>query len=114
MAHPTTSTTEMDPPPSAAERPPIPNFDDPPDRTSTAAFSINNSALEVDSSSISHDDSDADSAIADVRGQSSMQSVTLSTYAFVEEHERTFYKYKEGKYVLPNDGEEQNRLDLQY
>jgi ubiquinone/menaquinone biosynthesis C-methylase UbiE len=32
----------------------------------------------------------------------------------VEEHGRTFHKYKEGKYVLPNDGEEQNRLDLQH
>lgn len=32
----------------------------------------------------------------------------------MEEHGRTYHKYKQGKYVLPNDVEEQNRLDMQH
>lgn len=32
----------------------------------------------------------------------------------VEEHGRTFNAYREGIYLLPNDGDEQDRLDLQH
>jgi SAM-dependent methyltransferase len=32
----------------------------------------------------------------------------------VEEHGRTYHSYKQGAYYLPNDGEEQARLDLQH
>ena len=32
----------------------------------------------------------------------------------IEEHGRTYHHYKADSYVLPNDGEEQNRLDLQH
>ena len=114
IAHSTTSPTEPSPPPSTTEHPSTLNPDDPAETASTAASSINNSVLEVDSSSASHDNSDADSAISDVRGLSSTQSANSSIYDFVEEHGRTYHKYKEGKYLLPNDGEEQNRLDLQH
>ncbi|EAQ84712.1 hypothetical protein CHGG_08726 [Chaetomium globosum CBS 148.51] len=40
----------------------------------------------------------------------SSASVSSSVYEFVREHGRTFHKYKEGKYFLPNDKREQNRL----
>jgi hypothetical protein len=32
----------------------------------------------------------------------------------VEEDGRTFHRYKQGKYHLPNDLQEQDRLDLQH
>lgn len=32
----------------------------------------------------------------------------------IPEHGRTYHSYKEGSYLLPNDGEEQDRLDLQH
>lgn len=32
----------------------------------------------------------------------------------MEEYGRTFNAYREGKYLLPNDGDEQDRLDLQH
>ncbi|KAJ9142395.1 S-adenosyl-L-methionine-dependent methyltransferase [Pleurostoma richardsiae] len=56
--------------------------------------------------------SDIDSAIGSVR--SSTMSINSSIYEFVEENGRTYHKYKEGKYHLPNDAEEQDRLDLQH
>jgi len=46
--------------------------------------------------------------------QGSTQSVRESIYEFVEEHGRTFHRYKQGKYWLPNDEPEQERLDLQH
>ncbi|UNI13582.1 hypothetical protein JDV02_000311 [Purpureocillium takamizusanense] len=32
----------------------------------------------------------------------------------IEEHGRTYHSYKQGTYLLPNDGAEQDRLDLQH
>lgn len=32
----------------------------------------------------------------------------------IEEHERTYHSYNAGSYLLPNDGLEQERLDLQH
>jgi SAM-dependent methyltransferase len=32
----------------------------------------------------------------------------------IEEHGRTYHAYKQGAYLLPNDAEEQNRLDIQH
>ncbi|KAK0724066.1 S-adenosyl-L-methionine-dependent methyltransferase [Lasiosphaeris hirsuta] len=60
------------------------------------------------------EDSDADSALGDVEAQQSSQSVRASIYEFVEEHGRTFHRYKQGRYWLPNDEMEQERLDLQH
>ncbi|KAF8860002.1 S-adenosyl-L-methionine-dependent methyltransferase [Acephala macrosclerotiorum] len=45
---------------------------------------------------------------------SSTQSVSSSLYEHVEEHGRTYHRYKEGQYPLPNDETEQNRLDFQH
>jgi len=60
------------------------------------------------------DSTDADSAISDVRALSSTNSVRSSVYDYVEENGRTFHRYKDGKYALPNDAVEQDRLDLQH
>jgi ubiquinone/menaquinone biosynthesis C-methylase UbiE len=107
----------MDPhgnPPSATEPLTPANLDTVPGDTSmidAPVTSLGNSTLEVDFSSSTHDDSDARSFTSKL---SSTHSATSSIYDFVEEHGRTYHKYKEGKYILPNDVEEQNRLDLQH
>ncbi|KAF2674431.1 S-adenosyl-L-methionine-dependent methyltransferase [Microthyrium microscopicum] len=45
---------------------------------------------------------------------SSLTSVRSSLYNHVQEHGRTYHAYKDGKYVLPNDEKEQDRLDRQH
>ncbi|KAE9365763.1 S-adenosyl-L-methionine-dependent methyltransferase [Stipitochalara longipes BDJ] len=85
--------------------------DIPEDTLMSDAPSISSSALEVDSTPSTRDISDADSFVSNL---SSTNSATSSIYDFVEEHGRTYHRYKQGKYVLPNDIEEQNRLDLQH
>jgi SAM-dependent methyltransferase len=100
--------------PSVAEPLTHANVDNVPDdklMTEASASSIGDSILEVDHSSSTQDDSDTHSIASSF---SSTHSATSSVYDFVEEHGRTYHKYKEGKYVLPNDVEEQNRLDLQH
>lgn len=64
--------------------------------------------------SIDTDSSDADSALGSVRAQSSSVSASSSIFDFVEEHGRTWHRYHEGKYFMPNDIPEQERLDLQH
>lgn len=59
-------------------------------------------------------DSDADSAMGDITGALSTSSLRSSIYDYVEEHGRTFHRYKQGKYWMPNDKIEQDRLDLQH
>ncbi|KAI1499756.1 S-adenosyl-L-methionine-dependent methyltransferase [Biscogniauxia marginata] len=46
--------------------------------------------------------------------RSSTGSLRSSIYNFVEENGRTYHRYKEGRYFLPNDSAEQERLDLQH
>ncbi|KAI1438202.1 S-adenosyl-L-methionine-dependent methyltransferase [Xylaria sp. CBS 124048] len=41
-------------------------------------------------------------------------SLDPALYEFVEENGRTYHKYKQGRYFLPNDSLEQDRLDLQH
>ncbi|KAH9217292.1 S-adenosyl-L-methionine-dependent methyltransferase [Leptodontidium sp. 2 PMI_412] len=41
-------------------------------------------------------------------------SVRSSVFQFVQENGRTYHAYREGKYYLPNDEMEQDRLDLQH
>ncbi|KAJ8123587.1 hypothetical protein O1611_g9552 [Lasiodiplodia mahajangana] len=45
---------------------------------------------------------------------SSTQSVSSSIYDHVVENGRTYHRFKEGKYLLPNDEREQKRLDFQH
>ncbi|KAK2757483.1 methyltransferase domain-containing protein [Colletotrichum kahawae] len=79
---------------------------------STHVPSTTASSVEL---SIDSDMSDADSALGIDGGRaSSSASVASSVYRFVEEFGRTYHRYKEGKYFLPNDEQEQGRLDLQH
>ncbi|RFU25119.1 hypothetical protein B7463_g11214, partial [Scytalidium lignicola] len=57
---------------------------------------------------------DKDSAIAGVSIATSTASLRSSIYEHIEENGRTYHRYKQGKYPLPNDKEEQDRLDLQH
>lgn len=57
--------------------------------------------------------SDSDSAIgSDI--QSSTMSLRSSLYETIMENGRSYHKYKEGQYFLPNDDIEQDRLNLQH
>lgn len=77
-----------------------------PDHSSLSAMSHISTGLSVDS--------DADSAMGDMSSLLSTTSIRSSIYEFVEEHGRTFHRYKQGKYWMPNDQIEQERLDLQH
>jgi len=93
IMHSTTSSTEPTPPPYTIVHPSTSNLDDPA-TASIAASSVYNYVLEVDSTSTPYDNSDADSAISDVRGLSFTQSASSSIYNFVEEHGRTYHNTK--------------------
>ena len=43
-----------------------------------------------------------------------MGSVTSSIYTYETENGRTYHAYKRGKYVMPNDEGEQERMDSRY
>ncbi|PNH52362.1 hypothetical protein VD0003_g4944 [Verticillium dahliae] len=73
----------------------------------TGADPVSVQALEADS-----DLSDADSAIQSLA--SSSESITSSILRSREENGRTYHAFREGKYVLPNDEGENERLDLQH
>ncbi|KAF2246213.1 S-adenosyl-L-methionine-dependent methyltransferase [Trematosphaeria pertusa] len=62
----------------------------------------------------SDDSGDADSAIGGLSYASSTTSARSEIYALVEEFGRTYHGYKAGKYVMPNDEKERDRLDLQH
>ncbi|KAH9995947.1 S-adenosyl-L-methionine-dependent methyltransferase [Xylariaceae sp. FL0662B] len=49
-----------------------------------------------------------------INRRSSTMSLDSSLYHFIEENGRTYHRYKEGRYFLPNDEAEQDRLDLQH
>jgi len=57
-------------------------------------------------------DNDRDSAVGGMSLMSSTMSVRSSVYEHVEENGHTYHRYKEGKYPLPNDENEQERLGL--
>ncbi|KAB5518858.1 methyltransferase domain-containing protein [Coniochaeta sp. 2T2.1] len=57
---------------------------------------------------------ETDSSLGDTDRLSSNASATPSVYDFVQEFGRTYHKYKEGKYFLPNDEKERDRLNLQH
>ncbi|KUJ09365.1 S-adenosyl-L-methionine-dependent methyltransferase [Mollisia scopiformis] len=68
--------------------------------------------IEVDSNPRA-DNSDADSAIGSMPGSSTV-SLRESVFNYIEENGRTYHAFHAGKYVLPNDEVEQERLDLQH
>ncbi|KAI0551414.1 S-adenosyl-L-methionine-dependent methyltransferase [Xylaria curta] len=57
---------------------------------------------------------DGDSALGSMSLFSSTQSLNSSIYNHVVENGRTYHRFKEGKYLLPNDENEQKRLDYQH
>ncbi|TVY88308.1 Secondary metabolism regulator [Lachnellula willkommii] len=77
---------------------------DTPDSTKESALQH----LDVD------DTDDRDSALGGMTVQTSTMSVDSSIYNYVQENGRTYHKYKEGKYMLPNDEAEIDRLELQH
>ncbi|EKJ68620.1 hypothetical protein FPSE_11196 [Fusarium pseudograminearum CS3096] len=61
------------------------------------------------------DDNPVEIEPSDVQdNSSSTDSLRDSIFDFRRENGRTYHKYKEGKYNLPNDTEELQRLDLQH
>jgi len=52
--------------------------------------------------------SDADSIGSD------LTSISSSVFNYQYENGRRYHAYRAGKYILPNDEEEQNRLDLMH
>ncbi|KAI8623129.1 S-adenosyl-L-methionine-dependent methyltransferase [Xylariaceae sp. FL1651] len=64
--------------------------------------------LEIDN------DWDRDSALGGMSHLSSTQSIHSSIYDHVIENGRTYHRFKEGKYMLPNDEKEQKRLNYQH
>ncbi|KAF5638082.1 methyltransferase [Fusarium sp. NRRL 52700] len=68
-------------------------------------------ALEVDEAE-ADTTSDTDS-LGSIEG-SSTSSITSSILKYRHENGRTYHAYKDGQYVIPNDEQEQDRLDLQH
>lgn len=69
-----------------------------------------NEDLDVDAEAIA-DDQDS---TYDERTLDSTQSVSSSIFEYEEVHGRTYHAYHEGKYYLPNDETEQERIDVMY
>ncbi|KAG9248500.1 S-adenosyl-L-methionine-dependent methyltransferase [Calycina marina] len=57
---------------------------------------------------------EVDSIKSDSSGGPASTGHTIADPASVEDFGRTFHGYKDGKYFLPNDGPEQDRLDIQH
>ena len=60
------------------------------------------------------DSSDADSALGSDASSSDTTSIASSIRGYKYEYGRRYHAYQEGKYVLPNDEAEQDRLDLHH
>lgn len=60
------------------------------------------------------DDNDSAIATEDLEDMSSTTSIGSSILRYRQENGRTYHAYKDGKYLLPNDEGENDRLDLQH
>ncbi|TEA22184.1 Secondary metabolism regulator LAE1 [Colletotrichum sidae] len=76
------------------------------DATTTA--NVNNDILAADF------DTDDASSLNESLNASSTTSLGQSVLEYREENGRTYHAYKEGKYYIPNDAREIDRLDLQH
>ncbi|KAL3420426.1 methyltransferase domain-containing protein [Phlyctema vagabunda] len=74
----------------------------------SSSSSLQNEQIEVDDQSAPEDPYAGDEEVA-----ASTASAKSSIFRYQEENGRTYHAYKAGKYVLPNDEPENNRLDLQ-
>ncbi|KAK0609883.1 S-adenosyl-L-methionine-dependent methyltransferase [Bombardia bombarda] len=99
---------------SASPPPPPDVSGSPPAAGSPAAIAgpTTEEALVVDTDQID-DNADADSSYGTSIASSSA-SLASSILKFRQENGRTYHSYKEGKYILPNDELENDRLDLQH
>ncbi|POR34763.1 Uncharacterized protein TPAR_05033 [Tolypocladium paradoxum] len=75
--------------------------------------------LQVDTEAYDEDGgddggADGDSAIGSDRNTAFTGSLTSSIFHYQYENGRRYHAYREGQYVLPNDTQEQERLDLQH
>ncbi|EXJ76979.1 hypothetical protein A1O3_10136 [Capronia epimyces CBS 606.96] len=66
--------------------------------------------VEVDEN---ENDNDTDSSLGD-NLSTATESVRSSLFQGVYENGRLYHKYKDGAYILPEDGPEQERLDMQH
>ncbi|OHE95150.1 methyltransferase domain-containing protein [Colletotrichum orchidophilum] len=73
----------------------------------------NTGPLEPDNGDGIDSNDDSDSAMG-VSVPGSSASMTSSIMRYREENGRTYHAYREGRYVLPNDAVENERLDLQH
>jgi hypothetical protein len=71
-------------------------------QTSMESSSIYSTGLDVDSNPTETDNEDGDSALG-ASIYSSTYSTRSSVYDYVEENGRTYHRFKQGKYHLPND-----------
>ncbi|KAE9366332.1 S-adenosyl-L-methionine-dependent methyltransferase [Stipitochalara longipes BDJ] len=77
------------------------------------AYAAFPSELEIGTDSSDSGSRDDDSALGgSVLGSTS--SLRSSIYDYLEENGRTYHAFNSGKYMLPNDIREQDRLDLQH
>ncbi|KAH7378961.1 methyltransferase domain-containing protein [Cadophora sp. MPI-SDFR-AT-0126] len=88
-------------------------FGSPVQQVNNSSHAGDHDHTEVAIGADAYDDSDLDSALGLERRDS---TATVSSEAFkpVEKHGRRYHGYQEGKYLLPNDEQEQDRLDLQH
>ncbi|KAK7914479.1 methyltransferase domain-containing protein [Apiospora marii] len=73
-----------------------------------------NRDAEADQTTDISENDDKDSAVEMGSHGTSTYSMTSSVAERLEENGRTYHSYKDGKYLLPNDEAELDRLDLQH
>ncbi|KAL3426807.1 methyltransferase domain-containing protein [Phlyctema vagabunda] len=71
-------------------------------------------AQPTDHSTEENDWSDNDSALGSEGNASSTASLSESVMKYRQENGRSYHRYKDGKYLIPNDEGENDRLDLQH
>ncbi|KAI1043840.1 hypothetical protein LB505_010712 [Fusarium chuoi] len=69
--------------------------------------------IQIQDAIAAADDDDADSSIGE-EVEPSVVSISSSILAYRQENGRSYHALSSGKYVLPNDEEENERLDLQH
>jgi SAM-dependent methyltransferase len=58
--------------------------------------------------------SDSDSAIGDTNSSAYTESLRSSLFQSIQENGRGYHKYRDGHYFIPEDEQEQERLDMQH
>jgi SAM-dependent methyltransferase len=81
--------------------------------TSTYAM-VKTHGFWLTTAQIFFDNSDADSALGSDASSSDCTSIASSIRGYRYEYGRRYHAYQAGKYVLPNDEAEQDRLDLHH